>query len=233
VKPLAAQSSKEEAEAVARLWQGPTLVLDAATARVHAGILADSSWTTLEAIEGEALETIFTAVDRSLAAAGLALAELRGVALGVGPGSILGLRLALIALRAWQQLPVARGWTIARFRGLELHGQLLALDAPTEKVHLLTGFRRGSWHHLAVEAGRLGPLEVIDDDTLAGLSGNLHYVPTGRAPATLPAGARQTPFSLAALPRLAPAAWARPVSVPELYLPDPPRFARWSAERHR
>lgn len=220
-------------DANARLWRGPTLVLDAATATVHAGVLREGRWASLEARPGEALETIFHAVERALDAAELELAGVSALALGIGPGSILGLRLALMAVETWRRLPAGRDWSLHAFSGLQTQARILAAQ-DRDTFHLLTDFRRGQWHRVTVCGGLVGGLEVVDDATAAEATGSTYLVPTGRAaPGAPPTGAEPLPFSLEALPALAPGDWAAPTEAPALYLPAAPTFARWTAERHR
>ncbi|MFP4281866.1 MAG: hypothetical protein ACLFU2_04520 [Opitutales bacterium] len=223
------------ADSSARLWRGPTLVLDAATRRVHAGLLVDGTWAALEAPEGEALETIFADTSGVLARAGKSLGEVRHVALGIGPGSILGLRLALLAVNTWRTLPELAHWEVSTFHGLRLHAHLLAFTRGWDDFHLLSDFRRGRWHLVSTHGGVTGDLRLVEDAELGALSEDIHYTPTGRLAATPPAGAIETPFSLTALPALAPAPWTVPVTngAPELYLPAPPAFQPWNAQRHR
>lgn len=210
----------------------PILVLDAATPTVHAGLWQDNGWRALEATEGEALETIFQTVQRLLDRSHLELDRLGGIALGVGPGSILGLRVALMALRTWQQMPFARAWKYFQFRGLAVSARILAKNHPDDTFHVVTAFRRGQWHHLPVRAGVLGEFSLRTDETLADLSEKIHYIPTGRTTATLPVEATMVPFSLGEIESIPFSEWAEPVATPTLFLPAPPTFKTWSAQRH-
>lgn len=215
------------------LWAGPTLVLDASTATIHAGILSDRRWIALASNSGDALETIFAAVEGILKASQLELPKIQAVALGIGPGSILGLRLSLMALQTWLQLPSLKHWKLFQFSGLSMHAQLHAHAFPSEHFHLVTDFRRGNWHHLEVNNGQVGELDILRDEELSTLSDKIRYIPTGRGGNSLPDRIIVEPFSIAALPDCFPTSWAAEVKLPELYLPTPPAFKPWTAQRHR
>ena len=83
----------------------PCLVIDA-TARVglRVGILQGGRWKSqLESPEG-ALEATSGCVGEVLKSAGIQLAEVQSFALNIGPGSMLGIRVAALTVRAWSAL---------------------------------------------------------------------------------------------------------------------------------
>ncbi len=216
------------------LAQGPTLVIDAATARTQVGLLERGEWSAFEEHEGEVLETIFSAVSSVLEKSSRALPDIRNIAFGVGPGSILGLRLSLMALLTWRQMPANAHWECFQFHGLVLHAQLHQKTTGEREFHLISGFRRGSWHLLSTSGGEVGPLRVGTDEEISALRGRVYCLPSGRhsfqAP---PVETVRHDFSLKRLPELLSTLWAKPVEEPVLYLPAPSRFKEWDARRHR
>ena len=215
------------------LWAGPSLVIDSSTGRTQVGILRNGQWVAYTEIQGEALETIFSGVMDCLGKSGLQLAKVKAVAIGVGPGSILGLRLALMAVETWRQLHELRHWQLFQFHGLEVQARIL-IKASSSDFHLLTDFRGGSWHHLEVSEGQLGTMDILSEDAVRELEGAIYYSPGGRGRAVPPSIEHEEKFfSLQSLPELAPLDWATPVEKPTLYLPSPPVFRKWDAQPHR
>ena len=83
----------------------PCLVLDgSARAGVRVGVLAGGRWVGQGVSPDGALEGLFGCVEAALADAKLSLADIRSFALCVGPGSVLGIRIAALAVRSWSAL---------------------------------------------------------------------------------------------------------------------------------
>lgn len=83
----------------------PCLVLDgSARVGVRVGVLSGGRWAGQGVSPDGALEGLFGCVETALAEAGLRLDQIRSFALCVGPGSVLGIRIASLAVRAWSAL---------------------------------------------------------------------------------------------------------------------------------
>jgi|TARA_B110000495_G_C23015233_1_gene601122 tRNA A37 threonylcarbamoyladenosine modification protein TsaB len=197
------------------------------------GIIENAVWLAFTETKGDALETIFRSIDQVLKETGRTLSEIASVAIGIGPGSILGLRLSLMALETWRALPQLKHWQCYAFHGLELQAQFLRTRSQDD-FHLMSDFRGESWHLISVVDGVPAPLQIADDEALKSLPGTLYYSPTGRGRQKMPrSDTTEAVFSLSKLPALAPGTWAKKVETPELYLPSPPVFKKWDAKPHR
>ena len=83
----------------------PCLVLDgSARAGVRVGVLSGGRWVGQGLSPDGALEGLFGCVEAALVDAKLSLGDIRSFALCVGPGSVLGIRIAALAVRAWSAL---------------------------------------------------------------------------------------------------------------------------------
>ena len=83
----------------------PCLVLDgSARAGVRVGVLSGGRWVGQGVSPDGALEGLFGCVEAALAEAKLKLGDIRSFALCVGPGSVLGIRIASLAIRSWTAL---------------------------------------------------------------------------------------------------------------------------------
>ena len=83
----------------------PCLVLDgSARAGVRVGVLSGGRWVGQGISPDGALEGLFGCVEAALAEAKLTLGDIRSFALCAGPGSVLGIRIAALAVRSWSAL---------------------------------------------------------------------------------------------------------------------------------
>lgn len=200
-----------------RQRQAPLLLLDAASALVQVGWLgptpADDRWAGSTAEAGTGL---FTA----LASLGVDPGDARAFLFCDGPGSILGIRTAAMAVRTWQVLaprPVYAYGSLA----------LVAQAGGDAAVQVIADARRGSWHRFVLG----GRLERVAAGELAGRlvtpEGFRHWTKP-------PPGVVTTPYRLPAL--LAAAATAdlfTPTEAPDAFLHEEPGYKTWTPQIHR
>lgn len=85
--------------------EGRFLFIEAAWTRAAVGVLEHGRWRAFAITEGPAIESLFSTIESVLRDAGLSLSKISGYIYGEGPGSVLGLRTAAMALRAWSATP--------------------------------------------------------------------------------------------------------------------------------
>src|SRR3954469_18613927 len=78
----------------------PLLLIDAASTRIQVGLLDSASGAKWAALDAEAGIAIFQAVEQLA----VDLSAVRAFVFCEGPGSILGVRTAAMAIRTWQML---------------------------------------------------------------------------------------------------------------------------------
>ena len=197
----------------------PLLVLDAASARVQVGWFGGSPTTgRWETAEEEAGVGLF----QCLGKLAVDLGEVRGFAFCEGPGSVLGIRTAAVAIRTWCALAPRPAFA---YGSLALVAAALAGASPGASV--VADARRGHWHRQA--RGR--PLERV---TVGELSGPL-LMPAGfRHWAPLPPGVGTTPYDLAdLLPATADLDLFRATAEPDAFLHQEPNYVTWTPQIHR
>lgn len=208
----------------------PCLVLDgSARAGVRVGVLVGGRWVGQGVSPDGALEGLFGCVETALAEAGLRLGDVRSFALCVGPGSVLGIRIAALAVRAWSALELRPLFVWESLAALARS----ALAAGEQGPFLVAAESRlKRWHALEVAAdGSLGvPFEA--EAAQLNSSGRRVLASSEAAPAALSAHVAVPP-PWAALPTF----FARPGFLREEPRPDALNvahdFATWSGERHR
>lgn len=210
------------------------LVLDASTRAIAVGIVTEKRWLSLERAEGDALETLFRLTDAALTAGKRRLAELDGVLFCAGPGSLLGLRLAAMAVSTWQMLPEHGHWNLRQYHSLALAAGNRQLAGETD-FDVCSPFRRGQLNQLSVRNGARQELSLLDAETPAEATLRRYFVPNGTLAEPTPAGSEILPYPIDALPSLlaADSALFQPVPRAKVFVPLEPEFATWSAQRHR
>jgi len=211
------------------LGDAPVLVIDAASPRCFVGVWRAGAWLAAESLDSPALEGIFAGVDGCLSGAGLALEEVAGFVHGEGPGSILGIRLSAMAIRAWRVLPAWRDAPVWSFGSLHWAAAARAAEGFAAPAAVISEFRHGKWNCL-----RAGASEVvaIDAGELAALPAPLVYVRQRKAWGKPPDHAvewapdwRQHAGTLAAPGLL------RSVAAPGVFVAEEAEFKKWTPER--
>jgi len=161
----------------------PWLFLDASSVAARVGVWQNARWLAWRESEAPALEAIFAGVRAALDESGIPLEKLGGYLYVEGPGSVLGLRLTAMAIRAWQTDEAARkgGWA-----GGSLHlAAALALAGGTPPPFaVFTEARQGHWHVFDVHGSAAAPVGALSAREVGenGLpAGALFHVPARKA----------------------------------------------------
>jgi tRNA threonylcarbamoyladenosine biosynthesis protein TsaB len=202
----------------------PLLLLDAAAARVQVGLLEANGQTRWTAADDEAGVASFRGVE----SLDVDLAAVRAFAFCEGPGSILGIRTAAMALRAWNVLAPR---PVFAFRSLEIVAHDLARRSPAENFSVIADARRETWHCVDVRAGSVGPLRRASATELGGA---LFMPENFRTWSPLPAQIKITSYDLAALlPGMASVELFRATDAPDAFLHEDPSYKTWTPRIHR
>ncbi len=228
------------------------LLIDSASTRIHVGLWrTGSAASPLERPERERLEAplpeaiwheseqeagiaVFAGVEAVLARAGIGIADLGALVFCEGPGSILGIRTAAMALRIWSNA-AGRALPAFSYRSLELVAHELRRSGIPAPFAVIADARRNSWHRVGVsEDGVIGPLRRVPADALAGLGGRL-FTPAGfRSWAQPPDEVMSIPYALPDLWRLqADAGLLRSAPRPDAFLHEEVTYAAWTPQIHQ
>ena len=193
----------------------PILIIDSGSARIQVGMI-DRAGARWEESEEEAGVGIFRCVE-SLA---VDLGEIRGFAFAEGPGSVLGIRTAAMALRTWCAIAPR---PVFAYHGLSL----LAQADGRAGVGFIADARRDSWH-----CCRLG--EAVRRVPTAELQPPLAMPGEFRHWSALPPGVERVPYKLAELlARVADAPLFHATDAPDAFLHQEPQYAAWAPQIHR
>ena len=208
----------------------PCLVLDgSARAGVRVGVLSGGRWVGQGLSTDGALEGLFGCVEVALAEAKLKLGDIRSFALCVGPGSVLGIRIAALAVRSWSALEPRPIFIWESLAGIARSALTVGEQGP---FLVAVESRLKRWHALEVSAdGSLGaPFEA----EAAQLNSSGHRVlASSEAAAGVLISHVAVPHPWSALPTFfAQSGFLRAESRPDA-LNVANDFATWSGERHR
>ncbi|MBC2596423.1 hypothetical protein H5P28_19310 [Ruficoccus amylovorans] len=208
------------------------LYLDASSVSVQAGLWRKGCWLAYRSENSPALESIFTLVQGCLDDAAQPLDAVQGFVHCEGPGSVLGIRLAGMAIRSWLALPAWAGAEVLAFRSLDLTAALVAASRqPEGTFHVISEARQTCWNLLTVPGG---DIVEVEPEALDALAGPVFYLRQRKSWHTPPAGAEAIANDLSSHPELlASPGLLSPVEAPGLYRVNEPSYRTWTPERHR
>ncbi len=213
---------------------GNVLLIDSASACVQVGLWRREGEAIWHQSEREAGIAVFECVGAALAEAGIGVGDLGGFVFCEGPGSILGIRTAAMALRTWQTVgpPVLPAFA---YRSLELVAQDLRSSGPRASFAVIADARRDAWHWVEVADGQdLPALQRVPRSVLEEFAGEL-FMPAGfRVWTPPPRAVVEVSYSLAALwRRQSDADLLRPAPEPDAFLHEDSVYASWTPRIHR
>lgn len=214
------------------------LLLDASGPTIHIGLLHQRQWVARCTSESPPLETLFSGVRQCLKQARVTLQEITGFVYCDGPGSTLGLRLTLMALKAWRALPQWATAPLYAYHRLHMAAALATAQGIAVKpFRLITEFRQGSWHCLKATTSSAissAVLSTLSNDELKALTGTIFYLPQRKRATPLTIQARRLAYDLNHLPNLlGHSDIFRTTYVPKAFAVASAPYRTWKPERHR
>jgi len=206
------------------LAKHPTLLLiDSASARVQVGLwtkgeIEPPRWRTSDT---EAGTGVFECVEALLNESGLRITQVNAFVFCEGPGSVLGIRTAAVALRSWRVIAPAAA-TYA-YQSLDLVAR--SLNRP--EVNVIADARRDTWHVMRTGSS----LQRVPS---AELHGELVMPEHFRHWTPLPAGLKTTRYDLPELlAGLPDADLFRSVTAPDAFTHEEPSYVTWTPQIHQ
>jgi tRNA threonylcarbamoyladenosine biosynthesis protein TsaB len=191
-------------------------VIDAASARIQVGVFAADATARWAVSDEEAGVGIFHGVE----SLGVNPDGMRAFVFCEGPGSVLGIRTAAMALRTWCALaprPVFAYTSLA----------LVAANLGRPQVSVIADARRDAWHHF-VSGGTLRRIATAE------LNGELVMPEHFRHWSQLPPAVQRVPYTLAEmLPQVIDAELFHATDAPDAFLHEEPSYATWAPQVHR
>ncbi len=209
----------------------PHLLVDAMGPYIHAGVLLEGRWLSFRQGECEALECLFDITSNVLEQASLKFDDLAGFIYCRGPGSLLGLRIAAMAINGWRTF-----WPkpLYIYTSITLLGDMLGYSGNQPPYHIISPFRQGKFHHYKIVENGEKELGLLPENEADVLSGTVYFMPRTLAKNT-PSYATEMILDLAWFPlalTINPEC-LQSAEIAEPYVPEEAEFALWNAQRHR
>ena len=156
----------------------PAFLIDASGQSLATGVLSTkNTWQSYNELNGTALETLFKCIEKTLKNANTELDQIHSFICCVGPGSVLGLRLAVMAVQTWARIHF-RKTPVYTYNSLDLCARTLQLDQiKLNGSILVSDWKKDAWHAVKLLNNQEYRLEVIDSDTLKTWDGDILHLP--------------------------------------------------------
>ncbi|MBL4575227.1 MAG: hypothetical protein JKY51_03900 [Opitutaceae bacterium] len=157
--------------------QYPLLILDTASAKISVGLRLNQSdagiWFNSDEKAGV---SIFRGIQFCLEKSPIQLENILSIIYCEGPGSILGIRTATMALRTWIHT-AASPLSIYRYKSLSLAAAGLGFNnTETSPFSVILDARRGRWHTLTTtQQDFLGEIKSIDSNQASLIPHTIFY----------------------------------------------------------
>jgi tRNA threonylcarbamoyladenosine biosynthesis protein TsaB len=209
----------------------PSLLVDASGPLVQTALWADGHWESWRASRDEAGKSIFTGVESILKEHG-SLDHWQGILFCEGPGSMLGIRIAAMAIRGWQGL-AARPLPVFGYNSLLLLARILLARNVQPPFHILSDARRARWNLLSVSAaGEISSPRRVEKEELPALQGRFFRMEetVRNSP---PVTAEMISYDLHEYAHLfLDEGLLRCSDSPEVFVQEAPDYKKWTAQRH-
>jgi tRNA threonylcarbamoyladenosine biosynthesis protein TsaB len=206
------------------------LVLDAASASVQVGLLRAGREAIWRESPDEAGKALFILADACLQETGLRLNEVTAFVFCEGPGSMLGIRTAAMAIRTWQTEKPRPAYC---YRSLTLLAYELRRMGEPPPFSVIADARRDTWHRVLVEDS-VSALQRIPGAELAASNEPLWQPATFRTWSPSPRAARDIAYPVG---RLLAAHDSLDLftstEAPDAFQHAAPEYKKWSAQIHR
>lgn len=211
----------------------PLMVLDASGSLLQTGIVQDGKWLSQACRLGDALEDLFTLCESCLDQAHMSLQDLRGYLFCEGPGSMLGIRIAAMAVNTWRCLPEL-DHPLHAYRSMDLATLDIAAKEQIECLSLVSRLRRKAYIRTdwSKEKGFSDPYIAGDSELDKGSENLRELILKGSAVDSAP---DSVPYSIECLPQILSRA-ELPLYAIDSAAPfqiQKPEYQRWQGERHR
>ncbi len=212
-----------------------SLVIDCSDGEVFCGVLdRDAHWLSRKQSGPGAMEALFPNVAEVLREADRSLDSVARFVYCKGPGSVLGLRLAAMAIETWCRLsdsPLEK----SGYDSLQLTAALLLLDKPgLENALILSDWKKDTWHALYIDQGVAGSVAPLQTEALQTIDRPLYHLPRRKGWQAPPEGAQTLLYEPSRMDAvLMRTNFLQSSEAVELFQPGGNTFAKWNPQRHR
>jgi tRNA threonylcarbamoyladenosine biosynthesis protein TsaB len=209
----------------------PVLLIDSSSAVIQVSLWAAGREAVWETAEVEASTGVFSATEKLLQAAQLNLSAIEAFVFCAGPGSVLGIRTAAVAIRTWNAI---RPRPVFSFSSLEVVAHFEKQKRAEQPFSVIADARRETWHEVKVDAsGNVSALQRVPASAFT--NAGARVMPAAfRHWAPLPPSTETVPYTLAEILKwLSDTALFSENSDPDAFLHEAPAYLTWTPQIHR
>jgi tRNA threonylcarbamoyladenosine biosynthesis protein TsaB len=216
---------------------GYWLVLDASCPTTRVALFQNGKLRTQIDSKENAVESLLSGLRQLIQAENIGIRDIKGFIYCIGPGSILGIRLSIIAIKTWCSIHRIAPEFVMTYNSLFLAGISVstASEKPEPKFAVISEWKKNHWNALQIEAGKpSAEITIWNDESIHSCPYPLYQLAQRKLWAdTLP---KSTPveYRLALLetPEIRLKALS-PMKNWEIYTPEKKDYVKWTRERHR
>jgi len=213
---------------------GRYLLLDASGPLVQTALWQSGKWLRWTGSREEAGKSLFSGTREILKSEKTGFEDLNGFLFCEGPGSMLGIRIAAMAIRGWQST-VDFHLPVFSYQSLFLLAKILLKQETKPPFHLISDARRKRWNLVSVlPGGKIAPLSRLTAGELEKLQGPFFRMEESFIRSEPPKPAKIISYNLKNhaslfldkdLPAYSETA--------EPFLGEEPQYQKWQKRRHR
>lgn len=143
------------------------LVVDSSSRRVCVGLFDEKGVLSYRTSEEDASLSLFPLIKTLLEEFGWQLSQIHSIAFCQGPGSMLGIRTAIMGIRTWRGARLIEDKPIYSFTSLQIGAELVRGSPDSKDPFLvITDARRNSWNALRVNGPSTEPIQIIENQAI-------------------------------------------------------------------
>lgn len=140
------------------------LVVDTSSRRVCVGLFDEKGTLSYKTSEEDASLSLFPLIKSLLAEFDWQLSQINTIAFCQGPGSMLGIRTAIMGIRTWQGAGLIDNKPIYSFSSLRIGAELVRGSSSSKDSFLvITDARRNSWNALRVDGQSTQSIQILEN----------------------------------------------------------------------
>lgn len=213
---------------------GYWLVLDASCPTTRVALFRDGRLVDQIDSPDNAMQALLAGVSRLISAEKIAMQDIHGFIYCVGPGSILGIRLSVIAIKTWCSVHRVAPENILNYHSLAMAALTVSANSKGECA-ILSEWKKNHWNVLPVKpSGISGEIAIWDNETVLGYPHPLYRLPQRKCWADNVERAIPVEYRLDLLESSENRMRViSPMKNWEIYTPEEKDYVKWSGERHR
>lgn len=209
------------------------LVLDASSTRIQVGLLQNNQWLAFQSSSYESLQAIFFGVQTCLNNANKALDDLTFFVFCEGPGSLLGIRVIAMALKAWTSFPNRQNIPIYSYNSLAVSYILIQkFNKPQKDFKVISPLTKDTF--LVALDPHATKIEQVSFADLSKSTSQLWYFSFKKLGAQIPQNSFTFDYNLEKIPDIFLSTnILKQTNNPDALLLKQHNFVKWSGGRHK